>query len=63
MVPKHELFKNILSHFQELNYRKNIYELEDHVGEKALNSNLSPKPKLAKIIPLTCFLNYLLESV
>jgi hypothetical protein len=24
-------------HVQKLNYRKNIYELDDHIGEKALN--------------------------
>jgi hypothetical protein len=32
MVPKHTLLKNIFLHLQKLNYKKNIYELEDHVG-------------------------------
>jgi hypothetical protein len=42
-MPKHKLFKSIPLHVQELNYKENIYELEDHVGEVAPNSNLSPK--------------------
>ncbi len=32
MVLKHTLFENILLHVQGLNYRENIYELENHVG-------------------------------
>jgi hypothetical protein len=32
MVPKHTLFESILMHIQTLNYKENIYELEDHVG-------------------------------
>jgi hypothetical protein len=34
---KRELLENIPLHVQGLNYRKDIYELKDHVGEKALN--------------------------
>jgi len=40
MVQKRKLFKNIPLHVQGLNYGKGVYELEDHVGEKALSSNL-----------------------
>jgi hypothetical protein len=39
MVPKHELLDSILLHAQGLKYEVNICELEDHVGEKGLNSN------------------------
>jgi hypothetical protein len=56
-------FESIILYIQELNYEKNIYELEYHVGEKALNSNLSPKFGPTKRIPLKSFLNYLLKSV
>jgi hypothetical protein len=38
-VPKHELRKSICLHAQGLNYRANVCELEDHVGEKGLSSN------------------------
>jgi len=48
MVPKCKLFKNVPLHIRELNYEKNVCELEDHVGEEALNLNLPPKPSLAK---------------
>ncbi len=48
MVPGHKLFKYIPLHFQELNYKKGIYELEDHIGEEALNLNLPPKLELVK---------------
>jgi hypothetical protein len=34
MVPKRELLKNIPLHAQKQNYRTNICELENHVGEK-----------------------------
>jgi hypothetical protein len=34
MVPKHELPKSIPLHDQMLNCETNVYELEDHVGEK-----------------------------
>ncbi len=62
-MPKCELFENIPLHFQELNYKKNIYELEDHVGEKAFNSNLLPKLKPVKKTFFTCFPTYLLKNV
>jgi hypothetical protein len=48
MVPKCELFENIPLHFQKLNYKKDIYELNDHVGEKALSLNLLLKFSLEK---------------
>jgi hypothetical protein len=40
MVLEHKLFENIPLHVQELNCGKDIYELEDCVGEEELNSNL-----------------------
>jgi hypothetical protein len=43
MVPKHELLENVSPHVQELNYRKNFYELEDHVREEALSLDLPLK--------------------
>jgi len=43
MVLEHELFKSILLHVQGLNYGEGIYELENHVGEETLNSNLPLK--------------------
>jgi len=39
MVPKHKLPKSIPLHIQELNYKANVYELEDHVGEERLSIN------------------------
>jgi len=63
MVPKHILLENIFLHFQGLNCRKGIYELEDHVGQEALNSNLLLKLKPIKKIPPTSFPNRLLENV
>jgi hypothetical protein len=38
MVPKHGLLENIPLHAQGLNCGVGICELEDHVGEKRLNS-------------------------
>jgi hypothetical protein len=38
-VPKHKMFESIPMHDQGLNYRKNICELEDHVGENGLSLN------------------------
>jgi hypothetical protein len=61
MVPKCELLESIPLHIQELNYGEGIYELVDHVGEKALNSNLSSKLGLTKK-NLASFLNHLLKS-
>jgi hypothetical protein len=43
MVLKYELLKSIFLHVQTLNYGEGVYELEDRVGEEALNSNLPPK--------------------
>jgi hypothetical protein len=43
MLPKCKLFKSIPFHVQELKCRKGIYDLKDHVGEEAFNSNLPPK--------------------
>jgi hypothetical protein len=40
MVQEHKLFKSIPLHVQGLNYREGVYELEDHVGEEAVNSYL-----------------------
>jgi len=39
MVPKHKLLKSIPLHGQGLNYRANVYELENHVGEKGWSLN------------------------
>ncbi len=43
--------------------QKNIFELGDHVREKALNLNLPPKLGLVKNTPLASFPNHLLENV
>jgi hypothetical protein len=42
---------------------ENVYELKDHVGEKALSLNLPLKLGLLRRIPLANFPNRLLESV
>jgi len=62
MVLRHEFFKNIPLHIQKLNYEEDIYELGDHVGEKALNLNLSPKFKFVKKTFLTSFPSHLLKN-
>ncbi len=62
MVPKQELFESIPLHVQGQNYGEGIYELEDHVGEKALNSNLTLKLGLVKKNHLASFPNRLLEN-
>jgi hypothetical protein len=49
-------------HIEKLNYEKGIYEMGDHVGEKALNLNLPPKLRLAKKNPPTIFPNRLLKN-
>ncbi len=49
------LLKSIFLHIQGLNYGKGIYELEDHVGQKALNSNLLLKLGLVKKFLLNVF--------
>ncbi len=61
MVPKCELFKNTPLHIQKLNYKESIYELDDHVREETLSSNLLLKLGLAKKTP-TSFFNCLLKS-
>jgi len=61
-VPKCELFENIPLHVQELNYNEGVYDLEDHDGEEALNSNLLPKLELTKKT-LTSFLSHLLKNI
>jgi hypothetical protein len=63
MVPRCDLFYSIPLHVQELNYEESIYELGDHVGEKALNSNLSLKLRFRKKTPLTSFPIHLLKNV
>jgi hypothetical protein len=63
MVLEHELLESIPLHIQGLNNGKCIYELEDHVGEKALSSNLwLSKLEPIKKIPCVGFLNHLLEN-
>jgi hypothetical protein len=62
MVPKCEVLKSIPLRIQNLNYKKNIYELKDHVGEEVLSSNLLQKPKLAKRTLFTSFPNHLVEN-
>jgi hypothetical protein len=59
-VPKFKMHKNIPLHIQELKCEKCIYELEDHVGEKTLGSNLPPKLGLAKGTHFASFCNRLL---
>jgi len=60
-MPRHKLFESIPLHVQEFNYGENIYEFEDHVGEVASNSNLSPKFGLVEKTP-TSFPNYILKN-
>jgi hypothetical protein len=59
MVPKHELLENIPLHNQGLNCKVNVYELEDHVGEKGWSLNwlikLGPTKKLLfQVFPIIC---------
>jgi hypothetical protein len=63
MVPKHKLLENIPLHDQGLNCGTGICELEDHVGEKGLNSNWPTKLGLAKKTFPTSFPNCLLENI
>jgi len=63
MVPKCMLFENILMHIQGLNFAKGVYELEDHVGQEALSSNLLSKLGFVKKVFPTCFPNHLLKNV
>jgi hypothetical protein len=62
MVPKHELLENIPLHVQELNCKKGVYELKDHIGEKALGLNLPPKLGSAKKTLLASFFSCLLKA-
>jgi hypothetical protein len=62
MVPKCELPESIPLHYQRLNFGVGICELEDHVGQKGLNSNWSTKLGLAKKTPPTSFPICMLES-
>jgi len=48
MVPKRELRESIPLHIQGLNYGTSVCELEDHVGEKGLNSNWLTKLQSTK---------------
>jgi hypothetical protein len=59
MVLKLEMHENNPLHIQKLNCGKNVYELEDLVGEELLSLNLSPKLGIiGKILlqgfPVTC---------
>jgi hypothetical protein len=62
MVLEYELFKNISSLVQKLNCRESVYDLEDHVQEKAPISNWSSKLGPIKIVFLINLLNCLLET-
>ncbi len=48
IVPKCRLPESIPPHIQKVNCEISVYELEDHVGEKAFNSDLLLKLGLAK---------------
>ncbi len=60
-MPKHEFPKSIPLHGQGLNYGVNIYELEDHVGEKGWNTNWSMKLGFVKKTSLASFFNCTLK--
>jgi hypothetical protein len=60
MVPKCELPKNIPLHDERLNYRIDVCELEDHVGEKGLNLNWLTKLGPIKKTPFRSFSSRLL---
>jgi hypothetical protein len=62
MVLEHKLLKILPLHIQGLNYAKGIYELEDHVEEEALSSNLLSKFRPIKKIPFVGFPNRMLEN-
>jgi hypothetical protein len=56
MVPKCELPEIFPLHAQGLNYKTNICELEDHIGEKGLISNWSTKfGHVKKTFPTSLF--------
>jgi hypothetical protein len=50
-------------HIQELDYKEGVYELGDHVEEKALYLNLSPKFGFAKKTSFASFSNLLLKNI
>jgi hypothetical protein len=56
MVLEHVLFKIIFLHIQGLHCREGIFDLEDHVGQEALSSNLLPKIRFVKKFLLQVFL-------
>jgi hypothetical protein len=60
---KRKLLENIPLHTQEQKCGTNIYELEDHVGEEGLSSNLMLKLGFAKKNPFASFLSYLLKNI
>jgi len=62
MVPKHELPKSIPLHDQMFNYKTNVYELEDHVGEKDGTWTSWQNLGLQKKTFPTSFFGHLLES-
>ncbi len=59
MVLEHKLLERIPLHIQGLNYGKGVYELEDHVGEEALSSNLL---KLGPVKKNPSFHDHLLKN-
>ncbi len=58
MMPKCELLNNISLHVQKLKF----YQVDDHVGEKTLSSDLLLKFRPGKKPHPTSFPNCLLES-
>jgi len=63
MVLEHVLLKIILLHIQGLHCGEGIFDMEDHVGQEALSSNLLPKLEFVKKYPPTSFPNHLLKIV
>jgi hypothetical protein len=63
MVLECEFLKTIPLHVQKLNYKKNVYELEAHVGEKELRSNLSSKLKPIRRNYYVSFPIFILENI
>ncbi len=62
MVPKRKMSESISLRAQGQNYKANIYELEDHVGENGLNLNWLTKLGFAKKTPFVSFHNCLLKN-
>jgi hypothetical protein len=56
MVLEHVLFKIILLRIQGLHCGEGIFDLEDHVEQEALSSNLLPKIGFVKKFLLQVFL-------